>query len=1351
MNTKTLFLLSLIFLTTAAYSSQEVVINAGLNTHSVTVLSSDIVSTIIEYQVNRYKFSELAIDGKNYTVFENLPGEGKSEEAGYPGLPRINRSLVIPDDGVMTYAVLSSEYIEINDIDAAPSKGALLRSVDPETVPYTFSEIYQKDEFYPKELVTLRKPYIVRDYRGMTVELNAFQYNPVRRILRIYTKVKIEVKKTSPGGENTLVRSAPTGKLDPQFDMIYRRHFVNSSALDYPTLIESGGMLIISYDNFVEEMEDFVEWKNQRGIPTEIVPVSQAGSTPTTIKAYIDNYYRSHDLVYVLLVGDAAQIPTFTANQDGDGIYSLLIGNDNYPDIFVGRFSAENTAQVQTQVERTINYEKFPNPALSWYHEGLVIGSTTGPFPDHFNEYDYTHMTIIANQLLDYNYTQVDSAYDNWCTMQMTIDFINEGRSILYYAGHGGPEGWGTSGISTAEVFQLTNSNMLPHIVSVGCNTGQFENYTCLGEAWLRATHNITGEPTGAIGFYGSVGGMTGPAPLHLQDECIDLLTADSMFTMGGLCYNGAMHMMDIEPGTGEWEFKNLCIFGDPSVSLRSGTPMELSVSCNPELLLGAETFDLTVTVQGSPVKGLLVCMRNSEEYTVAVTNSSGQAHIVFSQPLSATEPMQLTISGGNAIPYITQIAVVDPSGPYLIYEDHELLDDLTGNNNDRLEFFETAELSLTVSNSGAALSGGSWAILDCSNEFVTVNRDSVWIGDIQAGASLTFERAFEFSLSPGLSNNDPVIFDLLTANNSQNWTSEFSIVCHAPEFEFSEIFVDDRITGNGDSLLSPGETAEFIVTMVNCGSFIGEDITGALSCVHPEIEILDGFYSAGDIEAGRSGNFHFTVSALPEFFPPGQYVEFIINMTGDHGFATQDHFGIGVGDAEFAPTGPDAYGYSAYDSGDFPFYTEYEWVELFPDSGGSGHRVPFTMLDELYHMQIPFEFQYYGAEYDSLTISTKGYICMGITNELEYYSSPIPNPAGPPAMICPLWGDLDPAGTTTGGNAGGVWYQYNPTGHYLVIQYNRVPWYAGVGGQFSTFEIILYDPEYYLTTTGDGQIKFQYKDFMAWGPTGIEDPTEVIGLEYRNGGTYPATALPLGDRAAVIFSTPRVEPEVTITMTPYLAPIIIPASGGSFQFNIALENNSGTPSFDVWAEILLPNGSIVGPTINARDVTITAGQILSRDRTQVVPATAPGGIYVYKGYIGDYPNAVAEADSFTFEKTGSTDGIAGDIEDWACYGDDFEVLTAPEIIPTEYCLFPNYPNPFNPQTTIKFALPETGEISLKVYDISGREIQSLVTGIWLPGTHQVVWDAKDCASGIYFVRLEAGNYAKTGKIVLVK
>jgi photosystem II stability/assembly factor-like uncharacterized protein len=89
--------------------------------------------------------------------------------------------------------------------------------------------------------------------------------------------------------------------------------------------------------------------------------------------------------------------------------------------------------------------------------------------------------------------------------------------------------------------------------------------------------------------------------------------------------------------------------------------------------------------------------------------------------------------------------------------------------------------------------------------------------------------------------------------------------------------------------------------------------------------------------------------------------------------------------------------------------------------------------------------------------------------------------------------------------------------------------------------------------------------------------------------------------------------------------------------------------------------------------------------------------------------------------------------------------------LPTEYRLYQNYPNPFNPSTTIEFALPHGGFVALKVYNLLGEEVATLIAGEHAAGTFKATWDAGGLPSGVHFYRLTAGEYVQTKKMVLMK
>ena len=88
---------------------------------------------------------------------------------------------------------------------------------------------------------------------------------------------------------------------------------------------------------------------------------------------------------------------------------------------------------------------------------------------------------------------------------------------------------------------------------------------------------------------------------------------------------------------------------------------------------------------------------------------------------------------------------------------------------------------------------------------------------------------------------------------------------------------------------------------------------------------------------------------------------------------------------------------------------------------------------------------------------------------------------------------------------------------------------------------------------------------------------------------------------------------------------------------------------------------------------------------------------------------------------------------------------------PKEYALYNNYPNPFNPATTLEYTLMSPGEVSLIIYNLLGQEITTLVSEVQQAGYHKVVWDAANMASGVYLYRLRAGDFVQTRKMLLLK
>ena len=617
----------------------------------------------------------------------SLPKAISTAKAGEPNVPMTGIPVMIGDKARMSTRIVDAQYMDFENIEIAPSKGDFSRQIDPATVPYTYGECYNQDAFFPSSNLDLYEPYIIRDFRGQNMAVYPFAYNPVTKTLRVYYNMTVEMYKVDDQGTNVIEsRRSNMVKMDPDFKSVYQRHFINfeESAAKYTVLDEDGDLLIICYDNFISSMTDFVNWKKTRGINTTIVGTSTAGSTYSAIQTYIRNQYNANNnLTHVLLVGDVAQIPGYTFTDGGsswsgkgDNQYGQIVGNDIYNDVIIGRFSASSDAQVTTQVNRTITYERDLTTSDTWCQNGLGISASAGS-GGHYNEDDYQHIENLRTDLLNYGYNTVYqdyasvSGYPSSSTTTIS-NHINSGVGIINYCNHGEETGWQSHYYMNSNVNALTNNNKLPFIFSVACLVGKYDYSSgdCFAETWMHATNSNT--PSGAVcGAFSYISQPWIP-PMWAQDEFVDILVEsynnNIKRSFGGAAINGMMAIFDNYSTTETSAvgcYKAWVVYGDPTLMMRTKTPQAMTVNHAGAIAPTASSYAVTVN-NGS---GAVATITDADHNILgkATVGSNGSATININGTLTVGTELTLCVFGYNKVTYLGTINVVGSGNQYEI------------------------------------------------------------------------------------------------------------------------------------------------------------------------------------------------------------------------------------------------------------------------------------------------------------------------------------------------------------------------------------------------------------------------------------------------------------------------------------------------------------------------------------------------------------------------------------------------------------------------------------------------------------------------------------------------------------
>ncbi len=616
---------------------------------------------------------------------------GRSLTPGEPELPILKQLIEIPlgaEINILITNLSFNDYIfheyGITNV-ILPAQPPVSKNIDnPEDLDFIINEqTYLKDQFIGQEIVSIEFLGTMRGVRLARLEISPVQYNPILKTIRVYNEIEAEI--TFTNANIGLTENNKKTLFSPFTEHIYSR-IINYKSLSIDELIMNAPAtyVIVSDPMFESTLQPFIEWKTRKGfrIIEAYTDDPLVGNTTTSIKTYLEDLYNNPPEGYlpqsfVLIVGDVDQVPSF------DGIYGyhatdLYYGEytgDVFPECYYGRFSANNIAELEPQVNKTLEYEKYEFPEPSFLDSALLVaGAATGIDTIWGNG----HINYAANNYINENHDIYPFIYPQPAPpginyQELIMERFNNGISFFNYTGHCSYFGFSEPMFTTAQVFQLTNAHKYPLVIGNCCNPAAF-HVNCFGEAIVRAVDK------GALSFIGatsstywdedywwavgfkeiSANPVYDPESFGFYDrwfhdhgEPVD----EWFVTQGQFPAAGNLAVTESGSSLSDYYWETYHVLGDPSVCIYLPEPNLPEVSYASTL----SSEDTVFIVTTDPYLYVALSM-NGALHGAAVSGENGVAEISIIEPFIQSGVAEIIVTGQNIEPYFGTVDVIQTS-----------------------------------------------------------------------------------------------------------------------------------------------------------------------------------------------------------------------------------------------------------------------------------------------------------------------------------------------------------------------------------------------------------------------------------------------------------------------------------------------------------------------------------------------------------------------------------------------------------------------------------------------------------------------------------------------------------------
>jgi len=898
------------FLTSFSLYAENIKLNDEKT--AIKVLENTYLKLQVENSVSDINFFEVKTDKGDFTEF-SIEGYSYTQKIGFPKLPVNRRLIEIPMNSTATVNVIDfkvNEYtleeLGITNI-VFPTQPQVNKGEEGETEIVINQRAYQRNSFNPTTLVSVDVLGIMRGVRIARLNISPIQYNPVTNTVRIYEEINVEVLFEGADVTQTINKKKSNSNI---FFNGLKSQILNYKNLDSKELITDSPVkyVIVSDPMFETQLQPFIEWKTKKGF--EIIEAytndPNVGTSTTSIKNYLEGLYEAGTPddpppAFVLFVGDVQQIPAFSGTTGGHvtDLYYCEYSGDMLPELYYGRFSANNAGQLQPQIDKTLEYEQYLMPDPSYLNEVVLVSGMDGNFAQDWGNgqinYGTENYFNAAHGITAHVYLYPESGSNS----ANIIQNVSDGVSFGNYTAHCSSSGWGDPSFTISDIPSLQNANQYGLLVGNCCTSSAYD-VTCFAEELLRA------ENKGAVGYIGGsnstqwdpdyywgvgVGPITEDPPsyeettlgaydgaFHDHGEPIE----DWYITQDQMVFAGNLAVTEGDPGSSDYYWEIYCLMGDPSLMIYYSEPPELTITYPGAMMLNSETF--TVTTEPYAYVGI---SRDGVLYGGGIADDSGIA-IVSLDPISVPGVVDIVVTRQNRQPHIGTVVVTAPDGPYILMDSYEI-NDAAGNNNGMLDYGETVKLTIAIENVGIETANNVDVTISTTDAYTTINDDSENYGNVDPDEVVSVADGFEISVGYNIPDDHNIMFAFEATDGIDVWTGSFVIKAHAPILEF----VTFEISGNGT--IDPGETADITIFVKNSGSADAYNVLGELLSADPYVTINTGQQSFGNITPENIEEQIYSITAA-DLVPAGHFANFDFDIEGDFGIVASGEFNIVIG-----------------------------------------------------------------------------------------------------------------------------------------------------------------------------------------------------------------------------------------------------------------------------------------------------------------------------------------------------------------------------------------------------------------------------------------------------------------------